>query len=283
MTVTFIQPTTGGVTGPGFAIEVTSDFIGAMSAPFWRIRLMDLDEGYAALDVTTVPLPGAGHTGFVIATPAAGTNYIQPRSSLLPHLGNGHLVAELDSGAGIVDSGTITVQADLVSGALYNLQQDINARQAGLTAEEHTAVLGTSSVVTASLAPWLDDFAQLLFNFIYRPPLAVGGLSSPPYELEGDGQLPTLGFLDPFRFGLHWLATVIPAGLGHLHGNTEEYQQRLVQFRTIHTVGGVDVVSEIFDANWHGGLWVWAEPKPTRVEYSILPGVHLQVRWWQFP
>jgi hypothetical protein len=88
---------------------------------------------------------------------------------------------------------------------------------------------------------------------------------------------------------VYWIASVIPAGLGHLHGQTEEYLNRLVQWRTIHSLTSsgtgdhLEVVTELFDAEWHGGLWQFKEKHPSRVEYSILPGVTILARWYQFP
>lgn len=153
----------------------------------------------------------------------------------------------------------------------------------GLTTEEHDALIITQAAVTAEIGPGLGDLIQTIGGLITRPPMGIGSLSSPAYELEGDGEIPDISDILHSRFGLYWVATVIPAGLGHLHGQTEEYLERLVQFRTVHVLDSTELVTEVLDANYHGALWAWSTPKPSRVEYSIIPGVHLQVRWWQFP
>lgn len=187
----------------------------------------------------------------------------------------------------VIEDESVGVILDMLTGIPAELQEYLRTHlvggAGGLTTEEHDALIITQAAVTADIGPGIGDLIQSIGSLITKPTLAIGSLSSPAYELEGDGEIPDIGDVLHSKFGLYWLATTIPPGLGHLHGNTEEYLQRLVQFRTLHVVGGVELVTEVFDANWHGGLWSWSVPKPTAIEYSILPGVHLQVRWWQFP
>lgn len=187
----------------------------------------------------------------------------------------------------VVDEDTVSVVLDMQQGQAWELQEYIRTHQpaasGGLTEEQAEDLTIVKGAVLADIGPGIGDLVQSIGQLITRPTLTIGSLSSPPYELEGDGEIPDIGDVLHSKFGIYWLATTIPPGIGHLHGNTEEYSNRLVQFRTLHVVGGVELVTEVFDVNWHGGLWTWSTAKPTAIEYSILPGVHLQVRWWQFP
>lgn len=127
----------------------------------------------------------------------------------------------------------------------------------------------------------IDAASGLLAALLGNPPLDVGSLSTPPYDLTGDGVIPDD---QPalYLWGVYWTAT-IPAGFGRLHGQTIEYQQRLVQFRTVHIVDGLELVTEVLDANFHGSLWRFQLQKALRVEYSVTPGVIIHARWWMWP
>lgn len=158
------------------------------------------------------------------------------------------------------------------------LQRHGSVAGQGLTTEEHDAILTTQAATMAvtGFSP-LDLIGPLAEAILTTPPLGWMSVSG-PYTLTGDGEVPDLeGFQN--RFGVYWLATILPTGLGHLHGQSEEYKLRLVQFRTVHIIGGMETVTEILDAHDHGRAWIFPQQKPVRVEYSILPGVTLEVRW----
>jgi hypothetical protein len=83
--------------------------------------------------------------------------------------------------------------------------------------------------------------------------------------------------------GIYFVATLIPVGLGHRHGQSEEYPSRLVQWRTTHVVDAIEMTTEIVDATTHRQLWKFATQAPHAVQYSILPGVEIVCRYYLFP
>lgn len=273
--------------GPGFTVSVESDFIGPFEpGSYWQLILNSVP---AEDPIANMIVPLTAHTlnrTFVdqngsIFNPVPGrTGWLTGDAAVLS--------ARIFNPANeLLETTSVSVELDRQSGQVAELAEwmKVNIAAAGqaLTEEEHDAIIITQAAVTADIGPNIGDLIQSIGKLIINPPLAVGSLSSPPYELEGDGEIPDIGEITNSKFGLYWLATEIPPGLGRVHGNTDEFQNRLVQFRTLHALGGVELVTEIFDANWHGGLWTWKTPKPSAIEYSILPGVHLQVRWWKFP
>lgn len=287
MPITIVEPVSGGPFGPGFRVEASSTFVGPILDPFWEIRVTDLDDfvvlGRYLFSSLTGPFRTFGNSneiGIAFSSVAQGDNV--------------HVHVELSSGSGVVESSVITSTWDQTSGAPFVLQEGITAVLSSIGSIQAAANALISPVgatqtkldvikgsVTADIGISPNHVIEGLVSLINRPPLAIGHLSSPPITLTGDGFIPVGS--PAAIFGLYWVATVIPAGMGKRNGNSVEYQQRLVQFRTVHTIGGVDLVTEVADFNTHGQLWVWQIALPTRVEYSVTPGIEIQVRWWQLP
>lgn len=287
MPITITYPGTGEPWGPGFLIRAESDFIGPLpSDSVWQIFLTGPPNEEVMLewtqpavspileivafngsDTVTTPVPGkpAWVTGedaqvmVVLSTPSTSFEEIE----------------------------TVQVILDREAGQAAELAKYIETHPQvaapALTEEEHNAVLQTNLGVIglASFNP-LDMIGDLAAAFASSPPLGFGSLSS-AYTLTGDGEMPDIGDLLHTKLGIYFVATAIPAGLSHRHGQSEEYPGRLVQWRTVHVVGGSEMVTEVLDFITHGELLRWHQAKPLRIEYSILPGVVIQARWWQFP
>jgi len=285
--ITILTPQTGDAFGPGFFWQAQTDLIGPLAFDaVWTVTLtVPADEGI----VTQYQLPSTEHMVQAILT--NGTNAFVVMSFARPEWTTGaagQFKVELDSSStSFHEEETVAIVLDRETGATAELARWIEANVIGegmgLTDEEHDAVVATQAAVVTTMGIPGDSPAFGLADFLVHPPLFIGGLSTPPYVLEGDGELPDLHTAGHARFGLYWLATTIPPGLSHVHGNTEEYTNRLVQFRTTHVVGGVELVTEVFDAHWHGGMWRWETALPTAIDYSVLPGVVVEVRYWQYP
>lgn len=114
---------------------------------------------------------------------------------------------------------------------------------------------------------------------LLHPSFAQLVLSSIVTQLSGDGSI--AGDDAPFfpsQFGLWWEFTTVPPKLGFIDGPTRRYSQRMVQWRLVHSVGGLELVTDVLDANYDRVTWLWEVSKPSRIEFSILPGVELNVR-----
>lgn len=286
MTITITLPATGEPFGIGFYVQASTDLVGPIEpGSEWRLELTapaneDVLAVYTRSYVTTVILQGM-------------FNGNQTSTSIpwqLPSRQDGDAgqlrVQIVQPTFGVADEEVQAIVLDQNTGQAAALDQVIREHfggvQAGLTEEEHEAVLQTNvGVIAMSGLSAIDLLGAVGSAIKSSPPFGWGSLSG-AYTISGDGELPDLDALQD-RYGVYWLATEIPAGLGHLHGNTEEYLLRIVQWRATHIVGGTEMVTELADFNWHGGLWRFSGTRPERIEYSILPGVTLEARWWQFP
>lgn len=287
MSLTVITPVSGGNFGPGFTVTWTLDTVGPFEpGSTWTLEL-SAPAGENVMTRQFVPYhANPMQTQFV--------NTVVIEQSLLTHAksefadgADGQLKIFLTQPiAGVSETTDIPVIIDRRAGANVELANWMTLHppvSTGLTElQEEKLDIVQASVARNVGIPGVSDLISGIASQIDNPGLAWGSFSG-AYELEGDGAIADLVDALQNRWGVYWLATTIPAGLGHVHGQSEEYLNRLVQFRTVHARSGISYVSEIADFNYHGALWQFAYPDPIAVEYSILPGVHLQVRWWQFP
>lgn len=188
---------------------------------------------------------------------------------------------------GVVEQTDVPIVLDRQTGLGTELRKymewAVAAAGQGLTPAEHQAVLQTNVgvIAMAGIDP-LGVTQSLLDAMGSSAPLAFGSLGDIMAPLTGDGALaapPAVHLV----MGLYFVATTIPAGLGHRHGQSEEYPARLVQWRTTHVVNAIEMVTEILDATSHRELWRFRTQSPHAVEYSILPGVVIAARYWLFP
>lgn len=287
MALVITYPQTGDPFGPGMQLEVNTDLIGPfVPGSWWQV---DLTAPSGEVFIARMTVPDPTHTHPMTMLDLQALDYrpsvaIPESSTGMP----GRLRVQLvEPDFTVVEDESVEIVMDRETGAVQELtailQQKINAIPAGLTEEQAASLVITQAAVTAGFGfnP-IDLVSGVAGAIASSAPLRWGALSG-TYTLTGDGEMPDLDNTFQDRYGVYWLATIIPAGLGHRHGNSEEYPNRLVQWRTVHVVGGVEMVTEIVDATTHGELWAFRNKRPARVQYSILPGVTLQARWWQFP
>lgn len=286
MTITVITPQTGDPFGPGFVIEVSTDTIGpfapgtawsfTLTAPANEEIVAQVVEFFTSSSKTTTILNGGSSTPIpALARP----EWVAGQS--------GQLRVQIEEpGSGVVEQTDVPIVLDRQTGLGTELRKymewAVAASGQGLTTEEHNAILQTNVgvIAMAQINP-LDLIGDLAAALSTNPPLAFGSLST-FYTLTGDGAMPDIGDILHTKLGIYFVAT-IPAGLSHRHGQSEEYPARLIQWRTVHLVGGIEMVTEVVDFITHGELWKWSVGKPLRIEYSVLPNVVVQAAWWQFP
>lgn len=280
-------PLDGDPFGPGFLVEVTTDLVGPLEpGSFWTFTLTaPANEGLIAS--CTRPASGA----VVLAVMKSGTDtttFIHPVERGTENGVSGQLKIELtEPSSGVVDTLDVPIVVDRVSGQSAELMQWIfhNTSRSGqgLTEDEHNAVLQTNTgvIALAGINP-IDLLGGLGDAMRSSAPLAFGSLGDIMGPLTGDGTLTAPPALHVIM-GVYWVATTIPVGLGHRHGNSEEYPARLVQWRTTHVVGGIEMTTEIVDAVTHRELWRFRQQNPHAVDYSVLPQVEIFARYWLFP
>lgn len=282
-----IEPTTGAPFGPGWFVSWQTDRIGPEPAGTrWVIRL-EAPAGEDLMGLYDVPYQAAVQQDYFTQR----INFTSDVIGVKQDWATGQparLTVALVAPTGVpLEQQNVTVELERTQGQAYETVAAITSNpqvvNQGITEEEHNAILQTNVgvIAMAGINP-LDMIGDLANAFAGSPPLGFGSLST-TYFLTGDGEMPDIGDLFHTKLGIYFIATVIPIGLSHRHGQSEEYPARLVQWRTVHTVGGLEMVTEVLDYDTHGELMKWRQAKPTRIEYSILPGVTIAARWWQFP
>jgi len=284
--VTIVSPLTGEPFGPGFLVTVETDFIGPLATDaFWQFQLTAppnedvLLTARWAFPVTPLSARMVGNTStpssLATVTPLSVTGQ------------DAQLVVSLDSlSTSFHEDATVQVVLDRNAGQVQELafwlQDHIATPVQELTTDQGEQLTRVESAIaiSAGINP-LELVGDVVQAIATHNPLGYGSLSV-VYTISGDGELPNEDPILP-KWGVYWIATAIPAGLGHRHGQSEEYPIRLIQWRTVHEVGGTEMVTAINDSETHGELWRFPTQTPRRLEYSILPGVVIQAQWWQFP
>lgn len=286
MPITIIAPESGDPFGIGFQMHVTTDFVGPIEAgTYWLFTLTaPANEDVVAVRKVFSQLADIT-TGMYYYADGFQTS-LDMRAAAVTGQG-GQLRAQIISPSGFNESATVPIVMNNIDGLRQAIEFWIGTHPpAGsgvtLTEEEHNAVLQTNVgvIAMAGIDP-ISLIGDLANAFRTNPPLAFGSMST-VYDLVGDGEMPDVGDLLHTKLGIYFIAD-IPTNLSHRHGQSEEYPARLIQWRTVHEVGGIELVTEVVDFQTHGELWKWSTAKPLRIEYSVLPNVVVHARWWQFP
>lgn len=286
MPVTILEPTTGQLFGPGWAAKVSTDRIGPEpTGTLWDLRL----NGPPGEDlILWVQIPFGTPQRDILAVQFLGssanvTPLFQAWASGEPAAVTVRLIAPDTT---VLESATVNVVLDRTQGQAAELDFLATRRHGtianGLTEDQAESLQIVQASVTALSPLGVIDVASGLVNTLRGAPwFNQGHLTTPVVDLTGDGEL-TLE--EPFAFiwGVYYTAS-IPIGMGKLLGNTIEYSQRLVQWRSVHLVDGVELVTEVLDANFHGYLWIFPRPNWLRIEYSVTPGVVIHAQWWIWP
>jgi hypothetical protein len=77
---------------------------------------------------------------------------------------------------------------------------------------------------------------------------------------------------------------IVPERYGRTFGEPLEWEPRMVQLAVIHTLkDGHEVVSEYRDMHSEALPFLWSVAYPTRVDYTIAPGVQVVFHWLLVP
>jgi len=286
VSLTITLPQTSDPFGPGFLVTATSTFIGPLEPDsFWRITLT-APANEDVMAVMTVPTSILTLSTTFLSNTIEQSGVVPARTGWTTGDGAQLQVELVEPTGGPVEDETVQVILDREAGANTELQfwlnHRLNAQPVGLTTDQGEQLTRVESAIAFSsgINP-LELVGDLVQAIATHNPLGYGSLSV-IYTISGDGELPNEDPVAP-KWGIYWIATVIPSGLGHRHGQSEEYPSRLIQWRTVHEVGGSEMVTAMNDAETHGELWRFPIQTPRRLEYSVLPGVVVQAQWWQFP
>lgn len=279
--------------GPGFRIDIESSFIGPISAPHWEIDILTGDTEHVCYQWVAPAVFSPWHMVGQYLSPYA----VQQPNTFATSGDTVTLRTRLVGSGGIVEESTQSQKLDEVQGRMWELANLIGLVQTQVdsiagqitpvaespwTAEDRATLVGISASTSVPMGISGDVQNIPIAGFITRPP--VGFLKVGPLFLTatGNGTIDGDDGLLPTLFGLWWEFSAVPEGYGQDIGAVPEFELRMLQLRTIYSLNGVDFVRDYQDFNVERVLWFWQEAKPSRVEYSIGPGVEVQFHYIQW-
>lgn len=124
-----------------------------------------------------------------------------------------------------------------------------------------------------------------ILEAILHPPLGLlrRELITGTFSDSGELTRPA-AVLPPFNnvnaYGLTWDFFTVPAGYGFEPGVVPIADRRMLQLATTHTdFDDHELVSEWHEFRAEGVYWLWENPGPRRILYSISPGVVITFFW----
>ena len=277
MPIIVIQPDELGRIGPGIRIQVTVDVPYPIPVDHqWDVWVEPLDQegNWRYRDQYTYDQPFADWNFMVTG------DIQQPLQAPDVDTLDGQemrLVVNRREGGVIVETVSQRVHLDLTSGIPYYQQWwDINHQQQGGLTTEQAAQLEETHAATIVQMGVPGNIVDIPVDVLVpAPPLGLQKVEPAATIASGDGFLPgdLPGVIS--YYGLWWEFVTVPPGIGFDDWPTRLYEQQLLQLRVIHTLDGVDVVSQLENANADRYLFMFNQVLPTRIEFSILPGVEV--------
>lgn len=283
MPITFpITPTDAWV-GPGFEVQVVTDFIGPIEFDsHWLLELNPV--GIEGQPIYIGRQDGVGsHEGFVIMGTTNGQANIGNNIRTNVHEGQAMtLTAELVDPRGVtIDSGSVQVRLDATTALPQWMGRLPGQTGGGLTAEQALQLEQTheATIRTMGVAPSQIDIP--IDSLVVHPPFGLLRIQPLSIPVSGDGSLPPPNGDSSRWHGLWWEFLQVPPNLGYLDGIHRRYHVRMLQLRTVFDLGGVDIAGQLLDADYERVLWLFDEAFPSRVDFTVLPGVTVAMHYVQ--
>lgn len=276
MPIEISDPPAGANLGPGIRVAV---FVpGSPTLPAgtrWRVSVSDADTPEATFYQEEFEY--SGNDGWAFGFAGGTGRWVQPMSGTFPHGSAARMLVEL-IGEGVTEpSLSQAVTWDTVTGMPYVVGVQSGDGGGGLTPEQAAQLDETHEATIVQMGVPANPIDVPIGSLIAHPPLGILEIDAAAVGATGDGAFGgTLAGGEPI-YGLWWEFTTVPPELGVQFGLTEHFHQRMVQFRTIHTVGGVELVSEVLEADYQRVVWLFETAFPTRIEYRVLPGVSVNI------
>lgn len=281
MVVTFVQPQSGAPFGPGFLVSLDSDFVGPIPADSWWLLYVApaADPEVGELNQTILN-PQHDHAWIAFAV-ESDPFPLQPVASSLIHGDTVSVTAELHSPTAVLDSGTVSVQWDMVSGVPYVMQGIVN-RVANGTAEHQALIAETNAAVHMDFGDLGRFGLGQLFNGVPQIPLRRH-LFTPDRTGEGSLDHP-IGPLDFAAFGIYWEFIARPPGAGTVEGAPDRTARRALDLRQVaKDVEANEYTRDSFSFNEDRLYLTFSPLELTRIEYWIEPGTTVRFYWLGLP
>lgn len=286
-----IQPgAPGTLVGPGVHLHAVSDLVGPIpNDSQWQVsvyRDTELGEN-GKISYEHRPCVPPLQVDWRLMVPEAGKT-IEDRPATAAEAGTVQVLVEIRSPSlGHQDTSDFTPFVWTNENLGVQIQDTSQAEAHGLTTEEHG---------------WLDQVQQFVSNtltfggtiatqlgaggLVDHPDLNLLSLCDAPIPIEGTGSLtrprPGVGVE---AYGLTFTITDFPPGAGLVNGVVREFSVRSVQLIAFHRSASSsdEFPVEVFDTHQDNGTWLWKDPFPSRIVYSVTPGFAAQVTWLCLP
>lgn len=277
MVVTFVQPVTGGPFGPGFGVDLDSDFIGPLpSGSFWLVWVATTDDPEDPIQSALIPTTSNAKS-FVFGRDGLLGDPLIPATLDFAHGNTVSITASLQSPTAVLDEGTTTVTWDMASGVPFVLQEAIGAA-AGLSVDQEAQLEEIDRVVHMDLG----GLGRIGLSELVGLPSAgftIRQTITPDRSGEGDLDRPGLG-LDVAALGLEWEWVVIPPGNGSRSGAPLRQSRRVLDLQLVGTDGATNEYTRSFDSFDVEHLRYTFNPVGlTRIHYWIEPGSVVRFHW----
>lgn len=285
MPITVTTPLPGQPSGPGYQAAAVTDVVGPFPVgSYWDYDILpQTGEIHVAHARHYTESSQSGATIGII-TPSAPTNVVfeAASSALAPGADARLRIRHVQAPSTLLEQTTVQIKWEPNAGAPYLLSTQMYAIPAsgggGFTAADR-ALLSAIDLATHLVGPGgqLLNLSQLIANL----PAAMHGRVLITPDRTGDGTLTRpSGPVPVDAQGIYWEIVSAPAGIGVDEGAPDVYEIRMLELRFVLTLGdGTEYTDE------HRGFaegrtsWWWGLRSPTRLEYSITPGVTVRF-WW---
>lgn len=274
MPITITDPAPAGDFGQLFRISATTDFIGPLVNPYWRVYVTDLDD-LGQLDEQIFVFNTTTRTLDQRYTANQNKVAFWPLGIAPPD--NVHLHVELQQNSGLVEQSVITVKASnsLTPQVTRQHLDQIETNQSGTT--NITAKLDSVlAAVTRNFGPFVGVLSDLL---LHPSPGFLGR------ELIGDFT-DVQAFTRPApgvgvnAFGITWEVVSYGGGIGIDPGTPVEFHTNLLQLEIVGTDGdGHEFTAAASEWTISNYYYLFDTSFPTRVQVAIAPSVTMRFYW----
>ena len=258
MPITFTPNPFGPQLGPGIPIGFSSDFVGPLPVgSFWHVMLYQGSEPTINWYDVTIPTQSPFAGRWWPFTQNVGASQTVNINRTLQANQPAHVTVELNDGNGVVDSGTLSGNWDVLSGLPMQIEQK-PIGSGSFTAQDRAQLnlaVQQSSVDLTSTAVPTDLHVVPVGKLPGDVPLLWSERVG-PFSLTGRGTLDLLGQgIRGIWTGLRWFYEVIPPQWGMKPGAIDEFQPRPAQLVPIFQLGsGEEIGNPILDTNSSGGF-----------------------------
>lgn len=279
MPITVTQPKVGGPFGPGFNFQVSSDFIGPITTPTWRIEVYD-----ETLEILLYTMLNANSgSGFSSSGYFQGFLQTVPPQMSIPTGANAKIKVSLEGSSGVVESTNQNIVLDEITGRVqvnYNRLIAIGNQLSGLgsvSTDLADVKADVALVKAASFSTFDPSTVVPLSELLVAPPL--GFLRRELITPDRTGEDELTHPLSP-AYGLTWEVVGAAAGIGVNEGAPDTLFTHMLDLQLIHTLGDSSLETTnraTFD--YGDAMWLFEPARPTSVKYWIGPGVTIRFHW----